>query len=132
MYKFKAITTIVFLMLLSVSALAGISDWSGLSPDEEYMEDFVIKPNEVKSIEIISTKKLSISFMVNIDDESMKTIKSGPFPIEMADAGSKKKIAAFWGGINCVPIKGKIQIAIINHGYKEYKVVIVKLKKLKI
>lgn len=129
MKNWKVIMTAVTLMLLSTHAMAEKSDWSGLSPNEEYINDFIIKPNEIKDVEIVSRNKLNISFMVNIDNESMNTIRSGPFPIEMADEGSKKKVSAFWGGINCIPVKGKIHIAILNHGGKEYKVVIVKLKK---
>jgi hypothetical protein len=124
------ILVMAFAVLLSAAyAMADQSNWWGLSSNEEYVDDFVIQAKEVKSVTIPSDAKQRIMFMVDVNDEPLNVIKSGPFPIEMTDLGSRKKVTSFWSGLDCVPVKGQIKLNIKNVGKKEYREVVVKVKK---
>lgn len=125
----KKALTLSFALLLALSAAVAIAEapWFTIDPTEEYLADFLIDGKGEKVVSVAAKDVVRVMFRVDVNEIPLSQLKSGSFPLSMTDVGTNKSVSAFWGGLECTPVKGKVKLKFANKGAKPLKVLVIRM-----
>lgn len=118
---------IAFTILAAAVTYAG-EKWYTIAVDEMYVADFTLNSGNKKVITIETSKKETVLFRVELHDGDFYKVGKGPYPINMKNMGSEMSLSSFYGGFECNPIDGKIQLEFSNKDNTPYKVLVIRKK----
>lgn len=118
-----------FALLLALSAAVAVAEapWFTIDPTEEYLSDFRIDGKGEKVVSVAAKGAVRVMFRVDVNEIPLSQLKSGSYPLSMTDVGTNRSVSAFWGGLECSPVKGKLKLKFANKGAKPLKVLVVRM-----
>lgn len=125
----KKALALSFALLLALSAAVAVAEapWFTIDPTEEYLSDFRIDGRGEKVVSVAAKKAVRVMFRVDVNEIPLSQLKSGSYPLSMTDVGTNKSVSAFWGGLECSPVKGKVTLRFANKGAKPLKVLVIRM-----
>ena len=108
-----------FLVLLffAVCLATSIShaEWYDLRDDQNYVDDFSLKPGETKDLAIEYEEELWVGFYTDVSVEQSENYKDNAYLIKISNEERGSISSTFGGATIFKPVDGKIEITVSNN-----------------